>query len=66
MSQDSYNAVRPVVKNGWNVWAVGEALCWQAVEDNLVYAYETSTPTLNSSNETDLQTLDIEIEFESK
>ena len=58
MSQDSYNAVRPVVKNGWNVWAVGEALCWQAVEDNLVYAYETSTPTLNSSNETDLQTLD--------
>ncbi len=36
----NYNtATRPMVKRGINVWVEGEALLWQAVEDNLTYIY---------------------------
>ena len=31
---------RPVVKGGWNLWVMGEALLWQAVQDNMEYIYK--------------------------
>lgn len=35
-----YNtATRPVVKGGTNLWVMGDALLWQAVEENLTYIY---------------------------
>ncbi|MBY0530219.1 MAG: hypothetical protein K2P51_08565 [Rhabdochlamydiaceae bacterium] len=36
-----YNTpVRPIVQNGINLWFKGEALVFQAVEENLTYAYK--------------------------
>jgi hypothetical protein len=31
---------RPAVKGGWNLWVLGEALLWQAVQDNMEYIYK--------------------------
>lgn len=31
-------AARPVLTDSYNIWLRGEALCWQAAEDNLYYA----------------------------
>jgi hypothetical protein len=35
-----YNkAVNPAIKEGANLWVMGEALLWQAVQENLTYVY---------------------------
>jgi hypothetical protein len=31
--------VRPMIKEGFDLWIMGDALLWQAVEENLTYAY---------------------------
>ncbi len=31
---------RPIVKDGWNLWIFGEALLWQALQDNMEYIYK--------------------------
>ena len=31
---------RPVVQDGWNLWILGEALLWQAVQENMEYIYK--------------------------
>ncbi len=42
-------SARPVVTHGWDVWIVGDVLLWQAVEENLTYAY-TGNDTAGRSN----------------
>ena len=50
------SALRPVVNDGLNIYIEGEALIWQAEEDNLTYIYTGN----NSGGQTnrDLQTVD--------
>ena len=48
MAGKMYNtATRPVLKNGYNLWLVGDALLWQAVEENLTYVYSGSDSSRN-------------------
>ena len=47
--------VRPPLKNALNIWLNGEALLWQATEENLTYVYRTD---LSGSN--DLHTVDFQ------
>lgn len=52
-----YNcAARPVLKDGYDVWLMGDLLLWQAVEENLTYS-SSSNPTSVSSN-SDFHTVD--------
>ncbi|MBS0653914.1 MAG: hypothetical protein JSR39_10380, partial [Verrucomicrobia bacterium] len=39
---------RPVVKDGWNLWILGEALLWQAVQENMEYIYKGRDGSNNS------------------
>ncbi len=41
-------SARPVVKDGWNLWILGEALLWQAVQDNMEYIYKGTDGSNNS------------------
>lgn len=55
----NYNtAVRPVVKDGLNLWVEGEALLWQAVEDNLTFVYSGNNN--NGQRNRDLHNLDFD------
>jgi Legionella pneumophila major outer membrane protein precursor len=55
----NYNtAVRPVVKNGLNLWVEGEALLWQAVEDNLTFVYSGNNK--NGQRNRDLRDIDFD------
>ncbi len=45
---------RPPLKNALNLWVQGEALLWQAHEENLTYAYRTDA----TESFTDLKTID--------
>jgi hypothetical protein len=51
-------AARPVVKKGTNLWVMGEALLWQATEENLTYVYTGND--LHDSHVRDLQTTDFD------
>jgi hypothetical protein len=48
-------AVRPPLKDALNLWVNGEALLWQATEENLTYVYQTDL-----SGNTDLHTVDFQ------
>jgi len=39
---------RPVVQDGWNLWILGEALLWQAVQENMEYIYKGHDGSNNS------------------
>ncbi len=53
---EHYNtAVKPALKNALNLWVNGEALLWQATEENLTYVYKTDL-----DGHVDLKTLDFE------
>ncbi len=52
-----YNtAARPAVENGCDLWVMGDALLWQAVEENLTYIYSGSDSATASNR--DLHTVD--------
>ena len=48
--------VRPMTKDGYDVWVVGDVLLWQAVEENLTYIYSGSDS--GSVTNRDLHTVD--------
>ena len=52
---------RPVVKEGANLWVMGEALLWQAVEDNLTYVYVGND--LKAETKRDLKTTHFDWDF---
>lgn len=43
-------SARPMDKNGYGLWFTGEALLWQAVEDNLYYAAKDRQPPYPLNN----------------
>ncbi|MBI2812039.1 MAG: hypothetical protein HYX67_14580, partial [Candidatus Melainabacteria bacterium] len=45
---------RPSLKNGLNLWLVGEALLWQANEENLTYVQRTNSATSSLSTDHNL------------
>jgi hypothetical protein len=54
-SKEINASVRPILKNALNIWVNGEALLWQATEENLTYVYRSD---LDGNN--DLKTVDFE------
>lgn len=49
-------SARPPLTNGLNLWVLGEALLWQANEENLTYAYEQE----GSSSFNEIKNLDFD------
>lgn len=46
---------RPMLQNGYDLWVMGDVLLWQAVEENLTYAY-----THEQANQHNLHTVDFD------
>lgn len=49
--------VRPMTKDGYDVWILGDVLLWQAVEENLTYVYSHD---VDDTNNTNLHTVDFD------
>jgi hypothetical protein len=50
--------VRPMVKDGYDIWVMGDVLLWQAVEENLTYAYKGNNNS--SQRNRNLHTVDFD------
>ncbi len=55
--------VRPMVKEGTNLWVMGEALAWQAVEDNLYYAQETTLGAIPANGRAPISYKILDVDF---